>query len=114
MSADQQPSVAMPPPYPPPGWGSDEDPPPGYVRVWERAHEGWRVGGDGKTCCYTVGPGHATCKRPAVATLDRGRGPMAPNRWGYCEDHLYGRHLHDNALWDCALRVVAKAGGTSE
>lgn len=39
-------------------------------------------------CRYTVGPGHHTCGRPAVASLARG-----PNRWGYCDhqEHLYGR-----------------------
>lgn len=49
----------------------------------------WRPAAPGRRCRWTIGPGHATCKAPAVAELLRGRA-----WWGYCERHLYGR------IWD--------------
>jgi hypothetical protein len=98
------PNGAEPPPYPAPGWGSGDAPPNGWHWEWAKAHDGWRPDGEGKRCRFTVGPNRQSCKRPAVATLDRGHGPMAPNRWAYCEQHLYGRHLHDGALWECHLK----------
>lgn len=96
-------SAATPPPYPCPGWSDGSAPPEGYTWQWTVAHDGWRAGGDDKRCRFTVGPRNESCKRPAVATLDRGRGPLAPNRWAYCEHHLYGRHLHDGAVWSPIL-----------
>jgi hypothetical protein len=50
-------------------------------------------------CRYTVGPGHRTCKRDAVAQLCRGAGRYKGGVWrGYCERHLYGRRLDNGRL----------------
>lgn len=38
-----------------------------------------------------------------MATLNRARGLTRAVLWGYCERHLYGRHLHDGALWESRL-----------
>lgn len=102
--------AAIPPPYPWPGWhGRPEDnvAPDGYMWVWRQEDDRWRLGGDGKLCRYTVGPAHATCKRPAVATLNRAWSDRRSNRWGYCERHLFSRHIHDGAIWSGALVPVA-------
>lgn len=111
-------SGAMPPPYPFPGWhGHPEDnvPPQGYIWEWMQEDARWRLGGDGKWCRFTIGPGHATCKRPAVATLDRAWSGRRSNRWGYCEDHLFSRHIHDGAIWSGRLLPVASGEqGTSD
>ncbi len=49
----------------------------------------------GKTCRFTVGPGHKQCGRPAKAALARSNG-----WWGYCEmqEHLYGRRINDGVV----------------
>lgn len=99
----------QPPPWLCEGWSGKHPAPEGHVWAWRLAHAGWRAGGDGKACAFTVGPGHARCKRPAVATLDRGHGPLAPRRWGYCANHLYGRTFHDDAVWE-PHPVVAESG----
>lgn len=109
-SPSGQTTAPTPPPFPAPGWGSGDPAPDGYRWEWFEAEPRWRFGGDGKLCRFIVGadgPRRLSCKRPAVATLDRGRGPMAPNRWAYCEGHLYGRHLHDGAVWECRLVETA-------
>jgi hypothetical protein len=91
-----------PPPNECPGWGHGDPPPEGYTWEWAQAHDGWRAGGDGKMCRFTVGPGHTTCRRPAEATLLRG----GAGRYGYCADHLYGRTLHDGAVWSPLLTAL--------
>jgi hypothetical protein len=101
-----------PPPYPFPGWSAGAgaggaDTPAGYVWQWMQADPRWQVGGDGRACRFTVGPGRATCKRPAVATLNRSSDANRPRRWAYCEQHLFGRHLHDGAVWQGRLVKVA-------
>jgi hypothetical protein len=63
---------------------------------------GWRPPERGRSyaCRWTTGPGHRTCRRPAVATLLRGYAHRSgrPQRWGYCEDHCYGRRWQAGRL----------------
>lgn len=93
-------------PLPTDTWIKNE-PPAGYQLLVvddARRDTGWRVGGGGKLCRFTTGPGHRTCRRPAVATLDRGWARR--NRWGYCELHLYGRHLENGKLLTTIWRPI--------
>jgi hypothetical protein len=88
------------PPYPAPGWG-DGPPPKGHVWEWHLADASWKFGGDGEHCRLTSGmPGGRACGRPAVASLLRPYQGTAGRRWFYCADHLYGRHVHDGAVWE--------------
>lgn len=46
----------------------------------------------------------SSCKAPSVAKMQRG---VSSSRWWhYCNDHLYGRVLHDGKLWSLRLREV--------
>jgi hypothetical protein len=92
------PSPAQPP-YPAPGWG-DGPPPKGHVWEWHLADTDWTPIAEGKGCRQTNGmPGGTACGKPAVASLVRPHG-SSTRRWFYCADHLYGRHIHDGAVWE--------------
>lgn len=60
----------------------------------------WRPATPGRRCRYlvAVNGNHTgtTCKRPAVAELNRSSDPAHERWWGYCDnpDHLFGR------VWD--------------
>ena len=55
-----------------------------------------------------------TCKRPAVATLDRSWSGGRTDRWAYCEQHLFSRHIHDGAIWSGRLVLSASSGYQQE
>lgn len=83
--------------------------PEGFRYEWAVAHAVWQVyQGETRGCRFTIGPGQRQCKRPAVAVLDRACLGQRASFWAYCEDHLYGRVLHDGAIWDVVLRPIAK------
>jgi hypothetical protein len=65
---------------------------------------GWRRLSQPRNCRWTTGPGHLNCGRPAVVELARGS-KARPQYWGYCAQHLYGRHWEAPRL----LSVVAVA-----
>lgn len=44
------------------------------------------------------GAGYVVCRRPSVARLWRPRYPKTGTWWHYCEQHLYGREIHDGVL----------------
>jgi hypothetical protein len=62
----------------------------------------WRVSAGtapavSRRCRY----GRPSCKRPAVAEIDRGsyrNGSRVPSWWAYCERHLYGRWIEDGVV----------------
>lgn len=70
--------------------------PDGYHWEWEAEDEHWRIGGQGHQCRMVEGVPRRRCPRPAVARLNRGR--RAPSWWHYCEDHLYGRRIHNGRV----------------
>jgi hypothetical protein len=67
--------------------------PDGFVWIPD---ESWRLVTTSKNCRQK------RCYRDAVAELDRGihtsRG-VRPSWWAYCEDHMYGRRIHDGRVW---------------
>jgi hypothetical protein len=80
-----------------------DQPPEGFHHEWH-VDEQWTTDPaivDGRLCRFTVGPGHKTCREPAVAALDRSSSvssSRSPRWWRYCEDHLYGRRLRDGRV----------------
>lgn len=73
----------------------------------------WRLV-TGKPCARKVGRG--TCRRPAVAELNRGhdrRGSrdrqsrIVDAWWPYCMDHMYGNWIEDGKVMHWILREVA-------
>lgn len=74
------------------------EPPAGYVWRVVPAHDGWRVGGEGRQCRYVGHTPRKRCPKPAVASLLRPFGRKAPRPWHYCEDHLYGRWIEDGQV----------------
>lgn len=83
----------------------DYPPPAGCVWAWV-PDEGWRIEQPGKLC-RRMGTGHEICKRPAVASMNRGHFRRSTGRrdawWPYCEGHLYGRRIENGVV----LRRVA-------
>jgi hypothetical protein len=70
-----------------------DEAPAGYHREWV-ADEGWKIGGDGRTCRRTG------CGKLAVAALKRSHryGILGFQWWYYCESHLYGRKIEDGVV----------------
>lgn len=96
------PPQAAPPPWEPTR-EHESAPPAGYRYIWQRVDSEvsgsaseWRVRPGGR-CRWTVQ--RKACGRPAVAMLRRGTEGNGRDWWTYCELHLYGRVLHDGALW---------------
>lgn len=73
---------------------TDRKIPEGYRLMWVPAGEGWRVGGDGRSCRAPK------CFQPAAAAIcrkdDRGKDGFV--WWYYCENHLYGRKIEDGVV----------------
>lgn len=68
---------------------------------WVEDRQGWRAfdaPNAERRCRYTVGPGHATCKRPSVALLRRVGWSGFVREWAYCESHLYGRRWESGRI----------------
>lgn len=96
-------------------WGPT---PEGYELRWApETDDDWHTieawGVEPRPCRYTVGPNHATCKKPSVAMLRR-RHKTIHNHfgtawWHYCEDHLYGRCIVDGVIYHRVLRAVDQA-----
>ena len=70
-------------------------------KVWLPEDSTWRVAQDEERLCRSMKRvfGHNFyCKRPAVAALKRrGRGGQG-TWWHYCEEHLYGRRIHEGRV----------------
>jgi hypothetical protein len=80
-------ALAMERPTPPAGGG-----------LWQAVIEEprWTVlPADTSRACRWGSPARGYCRRPAVATLRRGR---APAPWAYCERHLYGRWIEGDQV----------------
>lgn len=77
-------------------WHIDED--------WA-AVEGTNLG---SRPCRWMMPNRRACGKPSVAALKRRHRSIYDHFgwrwWHYCGDHLYGRTLHDGAVW--STRVV--------
>lgn len=61
---------------------------------------------------WRIEPGWSTCRRkgcdaPTAASLLRGT--RRPQRWRYCEDHMYGRWIEDGQVWHWILREKTDA-----
>lgn len=71
----------------------------------------------GWTCRHRASKS-ATCRRQAVAALDRNRSGPRPKWYGYCERHLYGRWIERVGTLDVVahwrLRAVDAAHETDE
>jgi len=70
-----------------------EDKYPGHHWEWV-PDEGWRIGGDGRTCRMP------RCQKLAVVKMKRrwrGKG-MGHQWWAYCADHMYGRKIENGVV----------------
>lgn len=68
--------------------------PAGFHVEWHQ-DPAWRTGSTHR-CRFP------NCGGIAVAEFDRGYrtdGDRRPSWWAYCPDHLYGRTVHDGAVW---------------
>lgn len=101
LSGERYPRPAAPPPFEP---ARDIPPPDGYRLVWRRddgIDGDWVVGNYGQCRMLTRG---VRCPDDGVAALRRGR---TRRLWAYCGGHLYGRILHDDAIWCVVVEPVS-------
>lgn len=59
-----------------------------------------------RTCRYG---GNKPCGRRSAATMERGF--KVRQRWGYCEDHMFGRWVEGGVVLNWILREKGRTGG---